>query len=83
MALIAPDSGTTIMISNIAILPFALWVVKCQIREVGSKWYMEATEYALIALKVGHRQAFTAIYVYGEICGISLATRSDASDRQL
>eukprot|EP00965_Chrysotila_dentata_P058826 1951871-Pleurochrysis_carterae.AAC.1 len=36
-----------------------------------------------MAFQIGHGQAFTAVYVEGGICGISPATRSDASDRQL
>eukprot|EP00965_Chrysotila_dentata_P170475 5627756-Pleurochrysis_carterae.AAC.1 len=32
---------------------------------------------------MGHGQAFTAVYPEGGMCGISPATRSDASDRQL
>eukprot|EP00965_Chrysotila_dentata_P084852 2800763-Pleurochrysis_carterae.AAC.1 len=32
---------------------------------------------------MGHGQAFTAVYAEGGICGISPATRSDVSDRQL
>eukprot|EP00965_Chrysotila_dentata_P063208 2094387-Pleurochrysis_carterae.AAC.1 len=38
---------------------------------------------ALITPKVGHRQFCTAIYADGGIFGMSLTTRSDASDRQL